>query len=63
MPKFDREETGKQGRGSEVEEKSVQKKPYEKPSFRWEKVFETQSLTCGKVQTTQGECRFNRKVS
>ena len=29
------------------------KKPYLKPSFEREKVFETQALTCGKIQTTQ----------
>lgn len=39
------------------------KKPYEKPSFRAERVFETMALSCGKVSTTQGLCQFNRKNS
>jgi hypothetical protein len=25
------------------------KKPYQKPAFRYERVFETQALTCGKL--------------
>lgn len=39
------------------------KKPYHKPEVRYEKVFETSALTCGKVQTTQGSCHSNRKTS
>jgi hypothetical protein len=39
------------------------KKPYHKPTFRYERVFETQALSCGKVQTTQGACHSNRKNS
>ena len=39
------------------------KKPYLKPSFEREKVFETQALTCGKMQTTQSSCHQNRKNS
>jgi hypothetical protein len=39
------------------------KKPYKKPEFRHEKVFETMALACGKVHPTQGQCRFNRKRS
>jgi len=32
------------------------KKPYEKPSFRFEQVFVTTALSCGKVGTTQSAC-------
>jgi len=39
------------------------RKPYFKPAFEREKVFETQALTCGKVQTTQSSCHSNRKNS
>jgi hypothetical protein len=39
------------------------KKPYQKPSFRYEKVFETMALACGKIHPTQFQCRFNRKNS
>lgn len=39
------------------------KKPYQKPAFRHEKVFETMALACGKMAGGLGECRFNRKNS
>jgi hypothetical protein len=39
------------------------KKPYEKPRVRFERVFETMAMSCGKVQATQGSCRANRKAS
>jgi len=29
------------------------KAPYQKPAFRYESVFETSALRCGKVQSTQ----------
>ena len=35
---------------------SVTKKPYEKPSFRFEKVFVTTALSCGKVGATSQDC-------
>lgn len=41
----------------------AQKKPYVKPVFRHEQVFETMALACGKVNVTQGACRTNRKNS
>jgi hypothetical protein len=31
----------------------VEKKPYEKPGFRYEKVFVTSALTCGKTGTEE----------
>ena len=40
-----------------------QKKPYLKPSFRFERVFETSALSCGKIHATQSGCMRNRKVS
>jgi len=39
------------------------KKPYQKPSFQHERVFETMALSCGKVSPTEFQCRFNRKTS
>jgi len=39
------------------------KKPYTKPAFRFERVFETAALRCGKIQPTQFLCRHNRKTS
>jgi hypothetical protein len=38
------------------------KKPYEKPTFRYEKVFVTSALSCGKLGGTQGAC-MSSKVS
>jgi len=39
------------------------KKPYHKPAVRYERVFETSALTCGKVQTSQAGCHQVRKTS
>jgi hypothetical protein len=39
------------------------KKPYRKPAFRHERVFETMALSCGKAFSTQANCRGNRKLS
>lgn len=41
----------------------VKKKTYQKPSFKYERVFETMALACGKISPTQFQCRFNRKNS
>jgi len=45
------------------EKKNRGKKPYVKPAFRHECVFETMALNCGKISATQAQCRFNRKAS
>jgi hypothetical protein len=37
------------------------KKPYNKPSFRFESVFETRALSCGKIDTTQMACKLIQK--
>jgi len=39
------------------------KKPYQKPAYLHERVFETMALACGKMSSTQFQCRFNRKLS
>ena len=41
----------------------TKKKPYVKPAFRHEKVFETMALSCGKISTTQRQCQSYRKAS
>ena len=57
-------EQAKQGHQESLIGKSTQaKKAYEKPAFRHERVFETMALACGKINPTQGACRFNRKRS
>ncbi len=39
------------------------RRPYQKPAFRYERVFETMALACGKLSPTQFQCRFNRHTS
>lgn len=39
------------------------KRPYEKPAFRFEGVFETAALACGKASSTQSQCKFVKKHS
>jgi len=50
------------GEKRQTDEKRL-KKPYSKPAFRFERVFETQALACGKLSVTQAHCRFTRKTS
>jgi hypothetical protein len=44
-----------------TQEKQI-KKPYTKPAFRFERVFETQALSCGKKHGL-GQCHYSRKTS
>jgi len=52
-----------------AEEKTAQesqlasRKPYQKPGFRFERVFETMALACAKVGPTQRQCRGRRRSS
>jgi len=39
------------------------KKAYVKPAFRFERVFETQALSCGKIGGISTQCKLNRKNS
>lgn len=39
------------------------KKPYQKPEFRYERVFETMALACGKISITIPTCKSQRKSS
>ena len=39
------------------------KKLYQKPAFRYERVFETLALSCGKIGATLPQCQFTRKTS
>jgi hypothetical protein len=47
----------------EERSKDRTKEPYVKPSFRFEQVFVTSALSCGKIDPTSTHCHFNRKVS
>jgi hypothetical protein len=42
---------------------AVDRKPYERPSFVREQVFETMALACGKVSPTSGACKSVKKNS
>jgi hypothetical protein len=44
-------------------QKKQTKKPYAKPAFRFERVFETQALSCGKIGPISTNCNTNRKSS
>lgn len=41
----------------------IEKKPYEKPGFRYEQVFVTSALSCGKMAPTQFGCQNNLSAS
>jgi hypothetical protein len=43
--------------------KPRKKKAYKKPTYRYERVFVTSALSCGKVNATQSSCMMNRKLS
>jgi hypothetical protein len=49
--------------GDSAASASESRKPYRKPSFRFEQVFETLALQCGKVQSTGGACNSVRIAS
>jgi len=44
-------------------QKKQAKKPYTKPAFRFERVFETQALSCGKIIGFAGNCVHHHKAS
>jgi hypothetical protein len=39
------------------------RKPYQKPTFLREQVFETMALACGKINPTSGACKTVKKNS
>jgi hypothetical protein len=47
----------------EVSRPGKAKLPYQKPAFRYERVFETMALACGKINPTQGQCASLLKSS
>ena len=57
------EQEGKRIWEEAKEENLPPKKPYQDPAFRFERVFETMALACGKVQPTAPMCRFHRHNS
>ncbi len=41
----------------------VRKRPYQKPAFEREQLFETTALACGKVNPTTRQCQLVKKNS
>ncbi len=39
------------------------KKPYEKPAFQYERVFERMALSCGKIDPTEELCNLQASSS
>ena len=48
---------------AETELRAGGRKPYQKPTFLREQVFETMALACGKINTTSGACKVVKKNS
>jgi len=48
-------------KGSQVQ--SAKRKPYQKPAFRHERVFETMALQCGKTNNGVPHCMQMKKTS
>jgi len=40
-----------------------EKKPYQKPAFEYEEVFETMALACSKDKSTNPDCKKGNKIS
>lgn len=57
------ENRNSQPEGKELTQERLMKKPYIKPGFRFERVFVTTALTCGKTGHETFHCRVNHKVS
>ena len=49
--------------GEELTPEAIAKKPYEKPTFRYEEVFVTSALTCGKTPGGGGNCQGHPHTS
>ncbi|HUJ41491.1 MAG TPA: hypothetical protein VLW54_13200 [Candidatus Acidoferrales bacterium] len=52
-----------EGSVEEASRGSAVRKPYRKPTYRFEQVFETMALQCGKIGATSSACSSNKMVS
>ena len=59
----DSERKAKQRAGEETEAGTEARKPYRKPTFRFEQVFETMALQCGKIAGTSAACNASKMTS
>jgi hypothetical protein len=48
---------------SDAPKNPAPKKPYEKPTFRYEQVFVTTALSCGKIAGGSGRCHHAPSAS
>ena len=48
---------------NDISQTQAAKKPYEKPSFRYEQVFVTTALSCGKIAGTGQSCNQRPSAS
>jgi hypothetical protein len=48
-------------RPAQKAKEAAAKKPYRKPEVRSERVFEVMALVCGKMATTQQQCKSSTK--
>jgi hypothetical protein len=55
---MDNREDTEEGQSPSSGETGRGKLPYVKPAFRYEGVFETTALACGKAVTTQAQCQL-----
>jgi hypothetical protein len=46
-----------------IENEKASKRPYKKPAFQYERVFETMALACGKIGATTAACKSSKKSS
>lgn len=51
------------GNDEKTTSQSSVRKPYRKPEFRFERVFETTALACGKTAPVQASCRVSGRKS
>ena len=55
--------TKNQSADDEPRPAAIKKKPYEKPGFRFEEVFVTSALSCGKAPGGHGLCQGHPHTS
>ena len=49
--------------GEQPDADRAARKPYQKPAFSREQLFETMALACGKINVTITACRIVKKTS
>ena len=53
----------RKGEAEAAERTARARRPYQKPAFTREQLFETMALACGKTSPSIGQCQGNRKNS